>query len=188
MHSIQIDDQVFEELARSATGFNVTPNDVLRRLLKLPTPTVTQQASQPKIPVPAPVPSSLTELIASEHFQRSHQAIDRFLGVLAWLHASQPTQFAEAALAFHRGNRRYFAKSKEEVESSGAGITAKPIPQSPFWVLTTLDNKAKRLVIEDMLHALRYQPGDINLVLAELPDSDIRRHRGQSALLRSLGL
>ncbi len=90
------------------------------------------------------------------------------------------------ALAFRRGTRRYFAKSEREILQSGEGITAKPIPQSPFWVLTTLDNKSKRIVLEDMLRALGYSRSDINLVVAELPDSGIRRSHARSRLLASI--
>lgn len=172
MNSISIDDQVFAELARRATGFHVTPNDVLRRILNLSAPAPAAAAPPPASP---PVASTLTEFIKSERFQRYHQVIDRYLVILGWLHSAHPKQFVEAALKFHRGSRAYFAKSEKEILESGDGVTARQIPQSPFWALATLDNKSKRLVMEDMLRALGYSRGDINLALAELPDSGIRR-------------
>ena len=190
MHSIQIDDQVFAELSRRATGFNVTPNDVLRRILDIPTTSSAQSRSKPiEVPQPlsgVPVPQSLTEFIRSERFQRHHQTIDRFLIMLGWLNATHPKQFADAALGFQRGRRLYFAKSEKEILESGENVTAKPIPQSAFWALTTLDNKSKRAVVEDILRALSYSHGDINLALAELPDSGIRRSHDRSQFLRSL--
>ena len=45
-------------------------------------------------------------------------------------------------------------------------------------MLTTLDNKAKRIVVEDLLNALGYSGNEISLALAELPDSGIRRRHG----------
>ncbi len=99
--------------------------------------------------------------------------------MLGWLHSANPKKFAEATQKFHRGSRAYFAKSEKEILESGDGVSAKPIPQSPFWALATLDNKSKRLVMEDMLQALGYSRGDINLTLAELPDSGIRRSRAK---------
>ena len=182
MNSIQIDDQVLAELEKRATGFHVTPNDVLRRVLNL-TATAVAQSTRAVARLPQPVAngavdSSIIEFIRSDRFQRHRQAIDRFLTILAWLHVAHPKQFTDAALSFRRGKRLYFAKSQQEIERSGDGITAKPISQSPFWVLTTLDNKSKRIVVEDVLHALGYSRGDINLVVAELPDSDIRRRHG----------
>lgn len=180
MNSIEIDDQVFAELSRRATGFHVTPNDVLRRILELPAPSLTQ-------PTPTTaVASTLIEFIKSERFQRHHQAVDRYLVILGWLHSAHPKQFAATALGLHRGSRLYFANSEKEVLQSGDGITAKQIPQSPFWALTTLDNKSKRIVLEDMLRALTYSSGDINLVLDELPDSGIRRSHARARLLATL--
>ena len=190
MHSIQIDDQVYAELSRRVTGFNISPNDVLRRILDLPTasspsfpPAKRNETSQPP---GVPAPQTLTEFLRSERFQRHHQTVDRFLVILGWLHATHPQQFADAALGFQRGKRLYFAKSEKDILESGENVTAKPIPQSPFWVLTTLDNKSKRLVLEDILRALSYARADINIVLAELPDSSIRRSHDRARLLRSL--
>jgi negative modulator of initiation of replication len=178
MNSIQIDDQVFAELARRATGFHVTPNDVLRRILDLSSPPSEQLAPPQPPPPPAPVSSTVTDFVRSERFQRHNQAVDRYLVILGWLHSAHSKQFAEAALKFHRGSRAYFAKSEKEILESGDNVTARQIPQSPFWTLTTLDNKSKRLVLEDVLRALGYSRGDINIVLAALPDSGIRRNHG----------
>jgi len=190
MHSIEIDDQVLEELSRRATGFYVTPNDVLRRLLQLG---AASQASPKQIAAngtppaaAAALPSTLTEFVRSERFTRHHQAVDKFLAMLGWLHHMHPKQFADVASAFRRGSRRYFAKSEREILQSGDGVTAKAIPQSPFWVLTTLDNKSKRIVLEDVLRALGYSRSDINSALAVLPDSGIRRSHARSRLLASL--
>jgi len=185
MNSIEIDDQVFAELARRATGFHVTPNDVIRRILDLSAPS-SERLAAPQPPPPTPVASTVTEFIRSERFQRHHQAVDRYLVILGWLHSAHQKQFADAALRFHRGSRAYFAKSEKEIVESGDGVTAKQIPQSPFWTLTTLDNKSKRLVLEEMLRGLGYSRTDINLVLAELPDSGIRRSHGRSQLFDSL--
>lgn len=189
MHSIEIDDQVLAELSQRATGFNATPNDVLRRLLNLGALSQALQKhtrSNGTPPAAGALSSTLSEFISSERFTRHHQAVDKFLAILGWLHHAHPKQFADMVLAFRRGSRRYFAKSEREILQSGDGITAKPIPQSAFWVLTTLDNKSKRIVIEDLLRALGYARGDINLVLAELPDSGIRRSHARSRLLASL--
>jgi negative modulator of initiation of replication len=188
MHSIEIDDQVLTELSRRATGFHVTPNDVLRRLLNLGASSQASPSVAPNgtTPPPGAIPSTLAEFVRSERFRRHHQAVDKFLAILGWLHHTHPKQFAEVAGAFRRGSRRYFAKSEREILQSGEGVTAKPIPQSPLWVLTTLDNKSKRIVLEDVFRALGYSRSDINLAVAELPDSGIRRSHARSRLLASL--
>ncbi|HXC99554.1 MAG TPA: hypothetical protein VN048_09445 [Verrucomicrobiae bacterium] len=182
MKSIEIDDQVFAELERRATGFHVTENDVLRRILNLPRPSL-QSVAVSQATVPTPVSSPVTDFIRSERFQRYHQAVDRYLVILGWLHSAHPKQFVDATLRFHRGSRVYFAKTEKEILESGDGVSAKVIPQSPFWTLVTLDNKSKRLVLEDILRALGYSRSDINLIIAELPDSAIRRNHTRSRAL-----
>src|SRR6185503_6979378 len=77
--------------------------------------------------------SSIINFIRSDTFQRYSQAVDRFLGILAWLQVTHPKEFGNVVLGFRRGSRRYFGKTQSEVEQSGAGITAKVIPRSPFW-------------------------------------------------------
>src|SRR6267143_679734 len=114
MNSIEIDDQVFGELSRRATGFHVTPNDVLRRILNLAAPAMRQKPiASSQLPASVPLDSTLTEFIRSDRFQRHRQAVDRFLVILGWLHAANPKQFEGVALGFRRGTRLYFAKSKE---------------------------------------------------------------------------
>src|SRR3977135_2057367 len=136
MHSIEIDDQVLEELSRRATGFHAPPNYVLRRLLQLDASSqaspkqTAANGSPPPVPTAA-LPSTLTEFVRSERFTRHHQAVDKFLAMLGWLHHMHPKQFAEVSSAFRRGSRRYFAKSEREILQSGDGVTAKAIPQSP---------------------------------------------------------
>ncbi len=188
MHTIDIDDQVMIELSRRATGFHVTPNDVLRRILNLGVPEVSPlRATANGMPPASPgIPATLPEFLKSERFRCHHQAVDKFLAILGWLHHTRPKQFAEVALAFRRGSRRYFAKSEREILQSGDGVTAKPIPQSPFWALTTLDNKSKRIVLEDLMRVLGHSVSDISLAILELPDSGIRRSHVRSHLVASL--
>src|SRR5882762_10526899 len=125
MNSIEIDDQVLAELEKRATGFHVGPNDVLRRILNLTppvgTPSVHATAKSSPLTVNGTVGATLIEFVRSDRFQRHRQAVDRFLAILAWLHAANPKQFADAVLRFQRGKRLYFAKSKQEIEQSGDG-------------------------------------------------------------------
>lgn len=184
MPQIQIDDQVFAELSRRAVGFNVTPNDVLRRILELPAlssaPVFVPAANSAEPPA---LPSKLGDFLNSERFRRNSQAIDRYLVLLGWLHATGPSEFSKVAFAFERGSRIYFAKSEKEILDSAPGSTARQIPQAPMWALTTLDNKSKRIVLEDLLRALGHSPAEVSLVLAELPDSGIRRSHARARLL-----
>ena len=78
---------------------------------------------------------------------------------------------------FRRGTRAYFANSKTEIESKGVNVNAVPIHGTKFRALVTLDNRTKRLVVEDILRTMGYSSADIELAIAQLPDSGIRRRR-----------
>jgi negative regulator of replication initiation len=188
MNSIKIDDQVLAELEKRATGFNVTPNDVLRKLLNLDGIQAKANGASTQGPL-SPLAggrSPLAEFLNEERFQRYNQAVDRYLVLLGWLYKNHPDKFPDAVLGFRRGSRRYFAKSETEILHGGDGVTAKDIPGTPFWAMTTLDNRTKRTIIEDIMRALGYGRGDINLALAALPDSGIRRSSTRARILASL--
>ena len=182
MNTIEIDNQVFAELERRATGFNSKPNDVLRRILGLSELPSEQPAALRPPTTPAAKNSTITEFIKSERFQRHHQAVNRYLMLLGWLHATHQKQFEDTVLKFNRGSRTYFAKFEKGILEGGENVTAKQIPQSPLWTLATLDNKSKRKVLEDILRAFDYSQTDINFVLTTLQDSGIRRNHGSRNL------
>lgn len=179
MHSIEIDDDVMADLSRRAVGFHVTPNDVLRKVLGLPSST--QPPTPPAVPAtpagPGQAEDPLQKFVASSAFQAQRQSINRFLLLLWWAHAQNQEEFQRVVTDYSRGNRRYFGRSQEEVEASGVGIKAKQIPKTPFWVLSTLDNKSKRMIIEDVFRAMGLPAGSIALAREQLADSDISRRR-----------
>ena len=173
MKQIEVDDEVLAALAKHATGFNVVPNDVLRRILGLESQ---PQSSSQEI-------STLQTFLKSQEFQRNRQAVDRYLAILSWLWTAHEDELSAVILHYERGNRLYFATSQAEVINSGDGITARHIPLSPFWALVTLDNKTKRLILEEILSTLGYSKQDMELALLEIPDSNIRRSRSGLKLL-----
>lgn len=173
MIQIEIDSVVFAELSKRATGFNVTPNDVLRQILNV--------SAQSPANSDVFIQSSIIEYIKSQEFQSHREAIDRYLHVLGWLGIQHSENFSKIASTFQRGKRRYFAENETDILSSGDGISAKRIPKSNFWALVTLDNKTKRLILENFLEVLNYQNEDIRQVLSHIPDSNIRRNRSRTS-------
>ena len=184
MTSIEIDQEVFSELARRVTGFGVTPNDVLRHVLGLdqtgkPVPVAIKgepEQTAPHADSPEAI-RTLAGFITRPTFQRA-QAINRFLFLLWWCYSQDTAGFTKMVDDYQRGNRRYFGRTQQEVENSGVGIKAKAIPRTPFWVLSTLDNRAKRTIIEDVFRHLGLSSGDVNLAKEQLADSGIRRGPG----------
>ena len=172
MNSIEIDSQVFAELRKRAVGFNVTPNDVLRKVFNLSIP---NQSGSPADQSNKTSADGLLNYLRSTGFQEQRQSVDRFLLILGWLHITHNKLFAEAALRFHRGERKHFGRSEREILEAGKNVSARLIPESSLWVLTTLDNKSKRRLIEDILKMLRHPQAEIDAAIATLPDSGIRR-------------
>ena len=106
---------------------------------------------------------------------RNYKGIDKYLAILGWLYKHRPSEFAKVE-DFRRGSRVHFARSQRAIEESGKGaIHAKRIPNTPVGALSTLDNRTKRVILADMLHAVGFQQDEIKIVLGTIPDSD-RHH------------
>lgn len=172
--TITIDDALFTEIEKRTTQ-DFDHNDVIQKLLKralLPSqPTV---PSKPKSNLPAlPAKDSIVSFVQSPEYTVL-SGINKYLAVLGWLHKYKPTDF-EKVESYRRGNRVYFGTSQRQVEDSGEGIAAKQIPGSNIWTLATLDNRAKRGLLADVLKLCNIQSGEINIVIDTIPDSG--RHR-----------
>ena len=79
---------------------------------------------------------------------------DRFLAALKFLYEEDPSRF-ESAIQRVRGRRRvYFARSRPEI--TGATTQPRPIPGTPFWVLTNLNRTRKEKILRRVLSHLGY--------------------------------
>jgi negative regulator of replication initiation len=175
--NISIDDALFTEIDKRTTP-DFDHNDVIQKLLKKallpsqpaipPSPTLESSASPP-------VKNSIVSLVQSPEYTVL-SGINKYLTVLGWLHKHRQTEFAKVE-SFRKGNRVYFGHSQRMVEESGEGISAKQIPGSAIWTLATLDNRAKRAMLTDVLQLCNVQLGEINIVVETIPDSG--RHRSE---------
>jgi negative regulator of replication initiation len=176
--NITIDDALFTEIEKRTTP-DFDHNDVIQKLLKKALlQSQPMVPSKPKLNSPA-IPSAKDSIVS---FVQSPEytvlsGINKYLAVLAWLHKYKPNDF-EKVESYRRGNRVYFGKSQRQVEESGEGIAAKQIPGSSIWTLATLDNRAKRGLLADVLQLCSIQSGDINIVVDSIPDSS--RHRREN--------
>lgn len=177
MKTITIDDDVFVRIDKLGSGI-FTHSDVIRKLLdkslKLEERPTTGEASHRPEPQPK---SSLIAFVQSDGYMILYKAIDKYLAVLRWLWENRQSEFSKVE-NYQRGNRVYFAKSQKAVEDGGGGsITARQIPKTPIWTLATLDNRAKRVILKDILRSLNFPAVEINQVVETIPDSG--RHRGE---------
>jgi negative regulator of replication initiation len=176
--NINIDDALFLEIEKRTTP-DFDHNDVIQKLLKKALlPSQPTNPSKPKSD-PSVIPSaknSIVSFVESPEY-KVLSGINKYLAVLGWLHKYRANDF-EKVESYRRGNRVYFGKSQRQVEESGENIAAKQIPGSSVWTLATLDNRAKRGLLADVLQLCNFQSGEINIVIDTIPDSG--RHRREN--------
>ena len=173
MKTIAIDEEVFGELQRRVQGFNESPNDVLRKVLKLSDGGSDNKPESPRTPLP---PSPILEMVGSSEYWTRPTAVDQYLYILFWLYQRHRDDFPRIE-KFGSGKRVYFSKDQNRILTTGKSVTAKPIPKSPYWALVTLDNPRKRMIIIDILRLLGYSDSEADAVARTIEDSGRRRGR-----------
>ncbi len=175
MKKIDIEDDIYEYLRRQTTFIGETASQILRRLLRLGSPTLSRPSIQnPRQPTASPSPEEpsdkrekpLGEFLKSAQFQSQRTSVGKFLSVLAFLHRENPEKFAVVESIQGR-SRKYFAKSESELESSGTSVHPKRIPDSNYWVVTNNSSQSKRELLTDVFTLLGYRMGWIEYLLAE---------------------
>jgi negative regulator of replication initiation len=160
--TLSIDDDLFLEIDKLATGI-FTHSDVIRKLLsKSPGQKDTAQTSSANT-ILAPK-GSVGEFVQGAQYKAIRKTGDRYLMVLGWIHKNRPEEFLKIE-GYQRGRRKYFATSEKAITQSGQGpIKAKQIPKSQFWALVTLDSQSMRGVLVDVLRLTGFQPNEISAV------------------------
>lgn len=93
--------------------------------------------------------------IRGASFRSLRSSVDRFLFLLSHLYKENSSQFH--LLESLRGReRKYFAKSKRELEESGESVNAKEIGNSSYWVVTNNSSRDKGKLLASALRLLGY--------------------------------
>ena len=160
MPNIEVDQDIYDFLLRHIAAFGETPSQVLRRELSLTKQDVGE-------PAKAPEPRELSDFLASPQFPRTWSVTDRYLAILAELHRQHQDSF-DKVLSIRGRDRVYFAKSKDEVESSGHGVKSGPISGSPYWAMTNASTKDKIKYMGKVLVQLDVSDAAASAVIAAL--------------------
>ena len=149
MKTIIVEQDVYDYIATNTREIGESASDILRRLLEVPA------ASKQEHPEPPP-PSAheLQDLLESAEF-KSQAPLHKFLMMLGWAHEKKPEEF-EKVLSVRGRYRIYFARSEQEIVRSGNSTQPKPIPGSPFWVMTNSPTKQKADMIRQVLKLLGF--------------------------------
>ena len=177
MRTIEIDNEVFSTLASRASGFNQTPNDVLRVILDLE-----NKENEVKKPITRTnkgdrdtIKSSLFKVVETAKFVSSN-GMKRYLLILSAIYKDNKEKFVEIT-DFQYGDRKHFANSIEEIENSGKNTAPQLIPDSPFAALTNLSAKRKRKILEDIMRFLGYHTSIIERITSTMPEPKSRNSR-----------
>ena len=171
MKTIEIEDEVFRVLESKVKGFGVTPNDVLKQLLFESKSVLPKSAKNGEAEKAHP----LQELVSSPEFLTG-KVKDRYFAVLRFLCSDKPQEFAKLN-GFRRGSRIQLSTDKNIIENSGQNTFPQKLEGTPYWVLTNLSTQRIRVILNDILHLLRYDSSLIASVIRAIPDSGISRRR-----------
>lgn len=113
----------------------------------------------------------LITLIESQRFANTKTAIERFMTILSNLYHVDTYRFetaiqAEANAQQHEKarTRLYFADNPDILLASGKTTKPKPIPDTPFWVITNNNTKRKRQMVEHLMQRMEFSPNVITTV------------------------
>ena len=158
MKTIEVDEQIYRYIASRTLHIGESASDILRRLLALPLdtePTVAlghEANAEQTDEVSADV---LTMLLDNAQLAKEESAIARFMLILSALYRSQPDAFRHAADI--KGRKRiYFAEDPQALLDNGKTTKPKPVPETPYWVITNTNTGRKRLIIEQLMQAMGY--------------------------------
>jgi negative regulator of replication initiation len=101
---------------------------------------------------------ALGEFMRSPSFKSERSAVEKFLSLLSFVHRENRGQFA-AVERFNGRSRKYFAKSKADLEQSGKSVNPKNIPGSGYWVVTNNSTLAKGVLLLRVMRVLGYDGG-----------------------------
>ncbi len=162
MKTIEVDEQIYRYIASRTLHIGESASDILRRLLALPLDTsmestvsaVLEQKTDAESITEAST-DVLTKLIDDAQLAKEESAIARFMLILSALYRAQPEVFSRGADI--KGRKRiYFAEDPQALLDNGKTTKPKPVPETPYWVITNTNTGRKRLIIEQLMQAMGY--------------------------------
>ncbi|WP_409422600.1 replication initiation negative regulator SeqA [Pseudaeromonas sp. ZJS20] len=164
MKTIEVDEELYRYIASQTQHIGESASDILRRLLGVTPQQLTECANAEPLVQPAQTNEALpVSLPDAETLAAEESSIGRFMLVLTALYRGQPEAFAQAAELKGR-KRLYIARSPEELQANGTTTKPKPIPDTPFWVISNTNTARKRHIINQVMTAMAYPADQIEQV------------------------
>jgi negative modulator of initiation of replication len=111
--------------------------------------------------------NELTATLKDPAFRRHHAAVDKMLHLLSAASKLKPDTFDKILLIQGRG-RRYFARSEEEIASSGKSTQPRKIPNTDYWVMTNSPTPQKREMLERALDLMGFSSEAVKAAVATI--------------------
>ncbi len=157
MKTIELDDDLYFYIASQTRHIGESASDILRRLLEHPTHIAVPPAEPVAIAQPRVVadPIGLQALLDSGELQKEEKSINRFMLVLSTLYRDDPVGFTQATEI--KGRKRvYFSQDPEALRASGSTTKPKPVPETPFWVITNTNTSRKQNMVAQLMASMGY--------------------------------
>jgi negative modulator of initiation of replication len=158
MKTIVVDDELYAYLVGHTKEIGESASAILRRLLGL-----TQMAGA--------AAGAAGDLTARFDFLRDWDSLRhltqtrKFLHLLSWAHTKHPQDF-EKVLTIEGSRRKYFADDPQTLLQSGASTNPRPIPNTPYWVVTNSSTAKKAEILSDVFRLLGYGAEETQAMLA----------------------
>ncbi len=141
-------------------GTSASASDILRRLLEQPANQATPVAEPVTTAQPHAVADAmgLEALLDSGELQKEEKSINRFMQVLSTLYRDDP-------VGFYSGHRnqgaqaRLFLADPDALRASGSTTKPKPVPETPFWVITNTNTSRKQNMVAQLMTSMGYGDG-----------------------------
>lgn len=157
MKTIELDDDLYFYIASQTRHIGESASDILRRLLEQPVRQNLPVAAEVTA-VPSPTVADamgLQALLDSGELQKEEKSINRFMQVLSTLYRDDPVGFTQATEI--KGRKRvYFSQDPEALRASGSTTKPKPVPDTPFWVITNTNTSRKQNMVAQLMASMGY--------------------------------
>ncbi|POG20698.1 replication initiation negative regulator SeqA [Aeromonas veronii] len=157
MKTIELDDDLYFYIASQTRHIGESASDILRRLLEQPANQGVPVAEPVAIAQPSAVATrqGLQALLDSGELQQEEKSINRFMQVLSTLYRDDPLGFTQATEI--KGRKRvYFSRDPEALRASGSTTKPKPVPETPFWVITNTNTSRKQNMVAQLMSSMGY--------------------------------
>ena len=150
MKTIEIDNELYDYIASQTQVIGESAGDILRRLINIQDSNLHAVEESPS----SGGEHELTETLSSR-ILRFKPAVEQFLQILGEAAKQKPDTF-ENVLTIQGRDRKYFAKTQEDIVKSGASTQPKQIPGTEYWVMTNSPTHQKSSMLQQALDVVGF--------------------------------